>query len=88
LSIFISPGQYFLTAFAALPQKLKEVAIYLETSFLRKPPLQFTKVTVSKIGHHAAVRANQVMVVFRGPPHQVATAVAPSVHFTNEAKLG
>jgi hypothetical protein len=64
------------------------MAIYLKAGLLRKPALQFPEVAIGKINHGTAVGANQVMVMLRRPPYQVAAAVTTGVYFTDETEFG
>jgi len=47
---------------------------------------QFTEVAIDKINHGATVGANQVMMVLRRPPHQVAAAITGDAYFTDETE--
>jgi hypothetical protein len=48
----------------AVTQELKKVALDLKTGLLGQPFLQPTEVTIGEVDHRAALRANQVMMVF------------------------
>jgi len=88
LSNFILPGCRFLAAIPALSQKLKEVAVNLKTCFFYKSLLQLTEVTIGEVNHGTTVGANQVMMVLRRPPHQVAPVITDDMYFTDETESG
>jgi hypothetical protein len=70
----------------ALTEELQEMPVYLKAGLFRQPPLQSNKIAVGKIHDPSTVRANQVMVVFRGPSHQITAATTTGVHLTDEPK--
>ena len=56
------------------------MTFYPEAGLPGEPLLQLAEVAVGKVGHHAAVGANEMVVVLPGSPHQIAPAVSSGVH--------
>jgi hypothetical protein len=68
-------------------KELKKMPPHFEASHPGKSLFQPLKVTIGKVDHRTALRANQVMVVPNWLPHEVAPAIAPGVHLTDELQL-
>jgi hypothetical protein len=68
-------------------KELKKMPHHLEASRPGKSLFQPLKVTIGKVDHRTAFRANQVMVVPNRLPHKIAPTTAPSVHLTDELQL-
>ena len=89
-----NPASLFATAVhpigavTAASCELKEVAVYLEIGLPGYSLFQLAEVAICEVCHGAAVRANEVMVVLRWPPHQIASAVAPCMHFADKPEFG
>lgn len=76
-----------ILAVLAATKELQKMAVYFKAGLLGQPLLQFVKVTVGEVDNCAAIGANQVMVVLRWPPEQVASAVASSMYLADKPKL-
>jgi hypothetical protein len=88
LSIFILPGYRFLTAVPALSDEFKNVAVNLKAGFFCKSLLKLTEVTIGEVNNGATVGANQVVMVLRRPPHQVASVITRDMYLTDKTKSG
>jgi hypothetical protein len=78
---------YSLRAIAAAARELKQVAVYLEAGLPGYSLFQIAKVAIGEVHHCAAVRANQVVVVLRWSPHQIASAVASRMYLTDKPEF-
>ena len=76
----------FLTG-RAQAKELKKVPPNLEAGRPGKPLFQLLKVTISKVNHRTAFRANQVMMVPDLLPHEIAPATAPGMHLADEPQF-
>ena len=68
-------------------KELKKMPPHFEASHPGKPLFQPLKVTIGKVDHRTAFRANQVMVVPNRLPHEIAPTTAPGMHLTDEPQL-
>jgi hypothetical protein len=73
-----------LGAVTAASCELKEVAIYLKVGLPGYSLFQLAEVAIGEVHHCAAVRTNQVVVVLRWSPHQIASAVASGMYLTDK----
>lgn len=87
LSIRILPDHGFFAAVRAQSVKLQKVSANRKIGLPGEPCLELVEVTIGEIDDGAAVGANQVVMVYRRPPHQVAATAAAHVHFTDKTEL-
>jgi hypothetical protein len=78
---------FFPAAFAALTEKLQEMAANFKIRFLREFAFNFFQSAISKINDFPAVRANKMMVMFGWAAHQITPATASGVYFTDKAEF-
>jgi hypothetical protein len=72
----------------AAPVELQKMVFHHESGVLGKPLFQFAKLAAYKIDNHAALGADDVVMVLRGPPEKVAAGMPFVVHLADEPHAG
>ncbi len=82
-----SSGRCCRPAAGASAIELQQMAFYLKFSIAGQFLLQFIEIAGGKINNPATARADKVVMVLNGPPHQITPAVATHVYLADKTEI-